>query len=90
MCAAMLLLATAVYAAPTEVIETRLDGVSAASREIVVNGETWPLSSTVAIQLPGKPRATLQDVTAGMNVRLSFESTDAEFPLVRSITVLPD
>lgn len=77
-------------APPPEPVEARLEAVDPASREIVVHGVTWALSSTVAIQMPGNPRASLRDVTAGMNVRLEVEPGDVEVPRVRSITVLPD
>ncbi|MDP2325712.1 MAG: hypothetical protein Q8N51_17030 [Gammaproteobacteria bacterium] len=91
LCTGLLLVATGLHAAPPmEMVETRLEAVNPASREIVVNGETWALSSTVTIQMPGKLQASLRDVAAGMNVRLLIESGNAEFPVVRSITVLPD
>lgn len=91
LCAVLLLVATGLHAAPPmETVETRLEAVNPASREIVVNGATWALSSTVTIQMPGKPRASLWDVTGGMNVQLEVAYTDNEFPVVRSITVLPD
>lgn len=90
---ALLFLGGAAQAAPpVESHEVRLEAVNVPGREIVVHGETWPLSSTVEIQVPGNPRASLRDVTAGMNVWLevAFADADAEIPVVRRITVLPD
>lgn len=87
----MLLLAVAAQAAPPmDPVIARLEAVSVASREIVAHGETMALSSTVVIQVPGIPRASLRDVKPGMTVRLELSSSGGEVSVVRSITVLPD
>ena len=88
---ALLFTAGPLQAAPAdEPLVARLEGVDPASRQITTEGMTWALSSTVAIRVPGKARASLGDLQVGMNVRLSVTPTDAEVPVVSSITVLPD
>ena len=88
---AMLGLAGAANAAPPpEPLDARLEAVDRAGREIVAYGVTMALSSTVTIQVPGRPRATLGDIAPGMNVRLELAAGDSEVLVVRSITVLPD
>jgi hypothetical protein len=77
-------------APPAELVETRLEGVDVAARQVIADGLTWALSSTATIALPGKPRATFRDLRPGMNVRLVLVPTDGEVPVIRSITVLPD
>jgi hypothetical protein len=88
---AALLLASGLQAAPPpEVIQVKLDGVDAASRELLADGTTWAMSSTVAIKVPGLKRASLGDLKPGMNVRLVLVSTDGEVSVVSGVTVLPD
>ncbi|MEO8224614.1 MAG: hypothetical protein ABI661_07390 [Gammaproteobacteria bacterium] len=88
---AMVLLATGAQAAPPlETVTARLVAVDVAGREIVANGVTWALSSTVKIAMPGKPRASLGDLKPGMHVRFALVSGDDPMPVVRSLTVLPD
>lgn len=77
-------------APPAEPVVTRLEGVDPASRQVVADGMTWALSSTVAIQVPGQERASLRELRPGMNVRLVLVPTDGEVPVISSITVLPD
>lgn len=86
-----LALATAAQAAPPdEPVESRLTDINSASRQIQADGVTWALESTVAIRMPGRQRASLGDLTPGMNVRLEFAPGDDPAPRVRTITVLPD
>lgn len=80
----------ALAAPPSEPVQTRLEGVNPASREVVAEGLTWPLSSTAAISMPGLSRASLRDLKPGMNVRLDLVASEAEKPVIRAITVLPD
>jgi hypothetical protein len=88
---AVLFLATAVQAAPPlEPVQARIVAVDVAGREIVADGVTWALESTVAIRMPGKKSAALRDLTPGMNVRLEFAPSDSPEPVVRTVTVLPD
>ena len=88
---AMVLLSTGAQGAPkTESVSVRLAGVNVAGREILAEGVTWALSSTVKIAVPGKARASLRDVQPGMNVRLEFVASDSAAPVVRTLTVLPD
>jgi hypothetical protein len=88
---AILLAAGALQAAPpAEPVVTRLQEVDTASRQVVADGMTWALSSTASVSIPGQKRASLRDLRAGMNVRLVLAPTDAEVPVVNSITVLPD
>lgn len=88
---AMVFLATGAQAAPPlEAVTARLVAVDVAGREIVANGVTWALSSTVKIAMPGKPRASLRDLKPGMNVRLELVSSEDPMPVVRALTVLPD
>jgi hypothetical protein len=85
------MLAASLQAAPPpEVIQVKLDGVDAASRELLADGTTWAMSSTAAISVPGLKQASLADLKPGMNVRLVLVSTDGEVSVVRSVTVLPD
>jgi multidrug efflux pump subunit AcrA (membrane-fusion protein) len=77
-------------APPPETVATRIETVSPASRKFVADGLTWALSSTAAVRVPGKARASLRDIRPGMNVRLVLVPTDGEVPVVSSITVLPD
>lgn len=88
---ALLFTTGVLQAAPAvEPVETRLEGVDPASRQIVADGITWALSSTAAVRMPGQKRASLRDLRTGMNVRLVLAPTDGEVPVVNSITVLPD
>ncbi len=77
-------------APPTALVATRVQAVSVASREIVADGITWALSSTVTINAPGKARGSLRDVMPGMNVQMQVAGTDGPTPLVQSIAVIPD
>lgn len=87
----LLFLAGGLEAAPSvEPTFTRLAGVDTAGRQIVADGVTWALSSTVAIRMPGKARASLRDLQPGMNVRLELVPNSGEVPVISSITVLPD
>ncbi len=83
------LAAAAQAAPPSEPVVTRIEAVNIASREIVADGVTWALSSTVAVSVPGKARASLRDVAPGMHVRLELASYGPP-PVVRSITVRAD
>jgi len=88
---AFLIVAGGLQAAPPpEPVETRLEGVDTASRQVIADGTTWALSSTATISVPGKPRAALRDLRPGAHVRLVLVPTDGEVPVIRSITVLPD
>jgi hypothetical protein len=82
--------AVARAAPPLEPLQVRVAEVDVAGREILADGITWALESTVAIHAPGKKNASLQDLAPGMHVRLDFAPTDGPEPLVRTITVLPD
>jgi len=86
----MLAAGLAQAAPPPELAVARLQVVDVASRQVVADGLTWALSSTVAIQVPGRKRASLRDLEPGMNVRLQLVPTTGEVPVVSSITVLPD
>lgn len=77
-------------APPPETVVTRLQGIDTASRQIVADGLTWALSSTVALRVPGEKRASLGQLRPGMSVRLVLVPGDSEVPVVSSITVLPD
>ncbi len=77
-------------APPNEPVEVRVDAIDVAGREIVANGVTWALESTVVIHVPGEANASLRDVTPGMHVRLEFVPNDDPEPAVRTVTVLPD
>jgi hypothetical protein len=84
-------LATAAQGAPPdEPAEARLTAINVASRQVEADGVTWALESTAAISMPGRQRASLGDLTPGMNVRLEFAPGDDPAPRVRTITVLPD
>jgi hypothetical protein len=86
-----LTVATAAWAAPpNEPVEARLSAINPASRQIEADGVTWALESTAAIRMPGRQRASLRDLTPGMNVRLELAPGDDPAPRVRTITVLPD
>lgn len=85
------LAATGVEAAPPlEPVQARLVAVDVAGREIVADGITWALESTVTIHMPGKKSASLWDLTPGMHVRLGLVPTNGPEPVVRTLTVLPD
>jgi hypothetical protein len=84
------LVAVAQAAPPPEPVWIRVEGVNVAGRELVADGLTWALTSTVAIRVPGKARASLRDVRPGMNLRLELVGDNPDRPVVRSITVLPD
>ena len=86
-----LALATAAQAAsPPEPVAARIVEVDVAGRQILADGVTWALESTVVIRMPGKKNASLRDLTPGLNVRLDLAPTDGPAPRVRTVTVLPD
>ena len=91
MWAVLALAATGAQAAPPlEPVTARVVAVDVASREIVADGITWALESTVSIRMPGKKSASLRDLTPGMHVRLALVATNGAEPVVRTVTVLPD
>ncbi|MEZ5564664.1 MAG: hypothetical protein R3F24_03745 [Gammaproteobacteria bacterium] len=77
-------------APPNEPIETKIEAVNVAGREFDAAGHSWALSSTVVFQVPGKKRASLSDVDVGDRVLIELVNPDAEVPVVRVLTVLPD
>lgn len=68
----------------------RLTAIDLASRQLIADGTTWALSSTVRVKVPGQKGGSLRDLHAGMNVRLLLAPTAGELPVVSHITVLPD
>lgn len=74
-----------------EPVTARVESVNVAGRQLVAGGQTWALSSTVRIQVPGKKTASLRDVSAGERVVLELEpGSSGELPVVRSLTVQSD
>ena len=87
----LVLAATAAHAAPPlEPVTARVVAVDVAGREIVADGITWALESTVSIHVPGKKSGSLRDLAPGMHVRLALVATNGAAPVVRTITVIPD
>ena len=77
-------------APPLEPVTIRIDEVDVAGRQILADGVTWALESTVAIHAPGERNASLRDLAPGMNVRLELVAIGGLEPVVRDITVVPD
>ena len=74
----------------TEATTARLTAIDLASRQLVADGTTWALSSTVRVSVPGQKGGSLRDLHAGMNVRMLLAPSAGELPVVSQITVLPD
>ncbi len=74
-----------------EPVTTHIEAINVAGRQVVADDQTWALSSTVVINVPGKKRASLNDVSVGERVRLELQPGSGDgAPVVRSLTVLPD
>jgi len=72
-----------------EPVRVTVEAVDVASREILADGQTWAMSSTAAIRLPGKKQGSLRDLLPGMHVQLDLV-TNGPVPVVRTVTVVPD
>lgn len=75
---------------PPESTVARLTAVDVASRQVVADGMTWAMSSTVRVKVPGQKGGSLRDLRPGMHVRMVLAPSAGEVPVVNHITVLPD
>jgi hypothetical protein len=72
-------------------IPARIEEVDAASRQILADGVTYALSSTVQVQRPGlSGRFGIGDLDPGMSVLLEVALPGAELPVVKSILILAE
>lgn len=74
-----------------EPVTVHVEAVNVASRQFIADGQTWALSSTARFHVPGKKRGSLGDISVGESVLLELEpDSNGQYPVVRSLTVLPD
>jgi hypothetical protein len=84
-------LASGARAAEPDRIPARVEEVDVASRQILADGVTYALSSTVQVDRPGvSGRFGIGDLDPGMSVLLEVAEPGAELPVVKSILILAE